>query len=252
MPIHLGVCLLLSTVFSLTLGSHGFASFINPPNSFRANAAIHVESNREDWLPLVQAENLSSQPPVRKLVVEEGSGDIAKTGSNVEIEYIGTLVGEKDWTSQDVVSCWLSELQGLNHLCDIFLEKDIDGSMLMDQTKLTEDFCMNELGISNKIQAKKLVMAAKRIGNQQIDHPAGTEFDSSIQRGKYFSFILSGGKVIKAMDLAVGSMRVGEKAKLVCRSDYAYGSEGLRSSKGDIIVPPFATLCFDLQLIKAE
>ena len=57
--------------------------------------------------------------------------------------------------------------------------------------------------------------------------------------------------MIRAMDLAVSSMSVGERAKLICRSDYAYGSEGLRSAKGDIIVPPFATLCFELKLINA-
>ena len=208
----------------------------------------------EDWIPLVDTENNGngSPSPVMKLVQEAGSGDVPQKGSTVEIEYTGTLVGEKDWSAQDVVSCWLSELQGLNHLSDVFLEKGIDGIMLMDETKFNEDYCLNELGISNKIQAKKLVMAAKRIAKQQEYHVAGTEFDSSITRERNFSFVLGGGKVIKAMDLAVRSMSVGERAKLICRSDYAYGSEGLRSAKGTIIVPPFATLCFELKLITAS
>eukprot|EP00956_Cyclotella_meneghiniana_P007494 scaffold10154_cov63-Cyclotella_meneghiniana.AAC.17 len=190
----------------------------------------------EDWIPLVDTENNGNESPspVMKLVQEVGSGDVPREGSTVKIEYTGTLVGEKDWSAQDVVSCWLSELQGLNHLSDVFLEKGIDGSMLMDEAKFNEEYCLNELGISNKIQAKKLVMAAKRIAKQQQDHVAG------------------GGKVIKAMDLAVRSMSVGERAKLICRSDYAYGSEGLRSAKGNIIVPPFATLCFELKLITAS
>jgi hypothetical protein len=75
----------------------------------------------------------------------------------------------------------------------------------MDETKFTEDFCTNELDISNKIQAKKLVMAARRIAKQQKDHQAGSEFDSSHKRGKNFSFVLGRGKVIKAMDLAVST-----------------------------------------------
>ncbi|EED91092.1 hypothetical protein THAPSDRAFT_35200, partial [Thalassiosira pseudonana CCMP1335] len=81
---------------------------------------------------------------------------------------------------------------------------------------------------------------------------AGTVFDSSEERGKNFSFVLGAAKVIKAMDLLVSTMKVGERAQLICRSDYGYGSEGLRSSKGDVMVPPFATLCFDIKLVSAD
>ena len=247
-------CYLLLYIGLMSSSSSG--GFINVSVSRRScslqSRSVHAAANYNDWIPLVGAENKDSQPPVRKLLIEDGCGDIAQSGSTIEIQYTGTLVGEHEWTTQDVISCWLSELQGLNHLSDIFREKCIDGSMLMDETKFTEEYCLNELGISNKIQAKKLVMAAKRIAKQQLEHQAGTEFDSSITRGKNFSFVLGGGKVIKAMDLIVNTMKVGERAKLICRSDYAYGSEGLRSSKGDVLVPPFATLCFDLKLIKAD
>ena len=44
---------------------------------------------------------------------------------------------------------------------------------------------------------------------------------------------------------------MGERVVVICRSDYGYGKEGLRTSKGDVIVPPFATLCFDLTLVSA-
>ena len=233
--------------------SNGFVNLKQSGNPFLCKlAARNMALNDEEWISLVSTEHDDCQSPVRKLVVEEGTADVLQKGSNVEIEYTGTLLGEKEWTAEDIVSCWLSELQGLDHLSEQFLAKGIDGSMLMDEARFTEEFCANELEIANKIQAKKLVMAAKRVTKQQQDHPAGTEFDSSIKRGKNFSFVLGGGKVIKAMDLAVNSMKVGERAKLVCRSDYAYGSEGLRSRQGDIIVPPFATLCFDLKLVSAD
>ena len=235
-----------------TLGSYGFVSLRKSGLLRPVKSVIDATSDNGDWISLIEVENSGEQSPVRKLVIEEGSGEIARDGSAIEIEYTGTLVGEQDWSAYDVVSCWLSELQGLSHLSDVFLAKGIDGTMLMDEAKFTEDFCMNELEISNKIQAKKLVMAAKRIAKQQQDHETGAEFDSSIKRGKNFSFVLGGGKVIKAMDLVVSTMKVGEQAELICRSDYAYGSEGLRSSKGDIIVPPFATLQFSLKLVKAE
>jgi FKBP-type peptidyl-prolyl cis-trans isomerase len=51
------------------------------------------------------------------------------------------------------------------------------------------------------------------------------------------------------MRLGIENMRVGEKANIICRSDYAYGAEGMRKSNGDVLVPPFATLCFEVSLL---
>ena len=69
---------------------------------------------------------------------------------------------------------------------------------------------MGILGFENKIQAKKLVMASRRLAKQSVDHPPGTAFDSSDARGANYSFVLGRGRVVRAMDLAVRSMRVGE------------------------------------------
>lgn len=216
-------------------------------------ATVSDVADGEEWLPLVDADDEDEFPPVCKHVMEEGGGSGAPpgAGSTVELEYTGTLLGERDWSAMDVVECWLSNLQGLDHLTPRFLDNDIDASVLMDESSFTEEYCMQTLGIENKIQAKKLVMASKRLAKQQEDYPPGYEFDSSASRGKNYSFVLGAGKVIRAMELAVSTMRVGERAMLVCRSDYAYGPEGLRTSKGDVIVPPFATLCFDLRLVSA-
>ena len=68
----------------------------------------------------------SFSPPVKKLVLEEGDGELPTDGSSVEIEYTGTLVGEKEWSAQDVADCWLSELQGLDHLKADFLQNNVD------------------------------------------------------------------------------------------------------------------------------
>lgn len=203
----------------------------------------------EEWIPLVDATGDSEMPAVRKRIMEEGEGDLPQKGSAIELEYAGTLLSETDWSATDVVECWLSQLQGLDHLSSEFLENDIDGSKLLDDSFFTEAYCMDHLGISNKIQAKKLVMAWKRLIRQQEEYPAGTEFDSSASRGKNYSFVLGKGRVIRAMELAVSSMKAGERATLVCRADFGYGADGLRTSKGDVMVPPFATLRFDLKLV---
>ena len=208
---------------------------------------LYASSLSENWIPLVESSNRVS--PVQKLILEEGEGEFPSDGCSVELEYNGTLVSQ-DWSELDVVECWLSKIQGCDHLVPSFLENNIDFTMLTDENVFTEEYCASTLGISNKIQAKKLVMAAKRISKSQADHPPGTVFDSSKERGKNFSFDVGGGKAIKGIDLAVREMRVGEDAYIVCRSDYAYDSEGLRSIKGDVIVPPFATIKLELKRIR--
>jgi len=215
-------------------------------------ASMGGEVPDPEWIPLAgDADDTPASAPVRKRILEEGEGALPTEGSTMELEYTGTLFGEKGWSVKDVAQCWLAELQGLNHFSPQFAEQEIDGEKLMNASFFTEEYCTEDLGASNKIQAKKLVMASKRLIRQQAEYPAGSEFDASKSRGKNYAFALGQGKVIRAMELAVRSMRVGERAEVVCRSDYAYGAEGLRTAKGEVIVPPFAVLCFDLKLVRA-
>lgn len=44
-------------------------------------------------------------------------------------------------------------------------------------------------------------------------------------------------------------MKEGERARFLLRADQAYGKKGLRRGR-DIVVPPFATLKFDIKLLK--
>jgi FKBP-type peptidyl-prolyl cis-trans isomerase FkpA len=71
----------------------------------------------------------------------------------------------------------------------------------------------------------------------------GEQFDSSVTRGKPFSFELGDGQVIKGWDQGVVGMKIGGYRNLIIPSDLAYG----RSGRGPI--PPAATLVFDIQLI---
>ena len=72
----------------------------------------------------------------------------------------------------------------------------------------------------------------------------GTKFDSSVDRGEEFKFTLGAGQVIKGWDTGVAMMTKGEKAKLTCPGDYAYGEAGYPG-----LIPPNATLIFDVELI---
>ena len=87
-------------------------------------------------------------------------------------------------------------------------------------------------------------MRAHYTGTLESD---GSKFDSSRDRGREFTFKIGVGQVIKAWDQGFASMKVGEKAILKCRSDYAYGPSGSPPK-----IPGGATLLFDVELIGFE
>jgi len=75
----------------------------------------------------------------------------------------------------------------------------------------------------------------------------GSKFDSSRDRGKPFKFKIGKGEVIKGWDAGVAQMSVGQRARLICSPDFAYGSKGHPG-----IIPPNSTLTFDVELLRLE
>lgn len=96
---------------------------------------------------------------------------------------------------------------------------------------------------------------------------SGEKFDSSRDRGTPFKFHIGKGEVIKGWDQGVAQvfffkneffrlkcnyfcvfqMSVGQRARLICSPDFAYGSRGHPG-----IIPPNSTLIFDVELLKVE
>jgi len=72
----------------------------------------------------------------------------------------------------------------------------------------------------------------------------GTKFDSSVDRGQPFEFVIGVGQVIKGWDEGVITMKIGGKRKLIIPSQLGYGSRGAGNS-----IPPDATLVFDVELL---
>jgi len=75
----------------------------------------------------------------------------------------------------------------------------------------------------------------------------GMVFDSSYKRKQPIDFVLGIGQVIPGWDEGIQLLQVGDKARFVIPSDLAYGSRGAGG-----VIPPTATLVFDVELMEVK
>lgn len=73
----------------------------------------------------------------------------------------------------------------------------------------------------------------------------GQKFDSSIDRGRPFSFVLGAGKVIKGWDQGLMGMKEGGTRTLHIPAHLAYGPRAIGS------IPPNSNLIFHVELIES-
>jgi peptidylprolyl isomerase len=75
----------------------------------------------------------------------------------------------------------------------------------------------------------------------------GRVFDSSFQRGQPFQFRLGAGQVIRGWDEAFAMFPIGTRAVIILPPSLAYGERGAGG-----VIPPNATLRFDVELVGAQ
>lgn len=116
--------------------------------------------------------------------------------------------------------------------------------------KITEGFEKTASGLYYKITEKGNGKKAEK-GNPVSVHYRGmlldgTVFDSSFKRNQPIEFSVGVGQVIPGWDEGILLLSEGDKAQLVIPSHLAYGAQ-----RAGGVIPPNATLVFDVELVKA-
>ncbi len=154
-----------------------------------------------------------------------------------------TTAGEIINTQLEVVTTANSANPDVNDKQDLAMDSSSESGSNLDQAVTTPS------GLKY-IEIVEGEGAMPETGQTVVVHYTGTledgsKFDSSRDRNRPFSFKIGIGQVIKGWDEGVGSMKVGGRRKLIIPPDLGYGARGAGG-----VIPPNATLNFDVELLK--
>ncbi|MBR9855125.1 MAG: peptidylprolyl isomerase [Algicola sp.] len=120
-----------------------------------------------------------------------------------------------------------------------------------EMEKLAAGFEKTDSGLRYKIIQKGSGAKAEKGKTVSVHYEGalanGQVFDSSYKRNQPIDFALGVGQVIPGWDEGIGLLQVGDKARFVIPSHLAYGSAGAGG-----VIPPNATLIFDVELMKVK
>jgi len=111
----------------------------------------------------------------------------------------------------------------------------------MDTTTTPSGLQYKDLTVGTGEEAREGATAVVHYTGWLLD---GTKFDSSVDRGVPFEFLIGRGRVIRGWDEGVATMSVGGKRELIIPPDLAYGDRGAGG-----VIPPGATLRFEVELL---
>ncbi|AWI75621.1 peptidylprolyl isomerase [Parazoarcus communis] len=112
----------------------------------------------------------------------------------------------------------------------------------MTQTTTASGLIIEDIEVGSGDTASKGQMVSVHYTGWLTD---GSKFDSSKDRNDPFNFPLGKGHVIRGWDEGVEGMQVGGKRKLTIPPALGYGMRGAGG-----VIPPNATLVFEVELLK--
>lgn len=112
----------------------------------------------------------------------------------------------------------------------------------MTQTTTASGLIIEDIEVGSGDAAAKGQMVSVHYTGWLTD---GSKFDSSKDRNDPFNFPLGKGHVIRGWDEGVEGMQVGGKRKLTIPPALGYGMRGAGG-----VIPPNATLIFEVELLK--
>ena len=159
----------------------------------------------------------------------------------ISIEIIRVGNNAKKWNATKAFNKFINDKKDSkeleNKLEILEFEKHIEG---LSKTSSGLYYKINKEGNKNKpLKGQNITVHYK---GMLLD---GTVFDSSIQRDQPIDFTLGIGQVIAGWDEGISLLSEGASAKLVIPSELAYGANGAGG-----VIPPNATLIFEVELLK--
>ncbi|MGB5608379.1 peptidylprolyl isomerase [Eudoraea sp.] len=174
----------------------------------------------------------------QKIVDEIAQGDSI---DSLEIVRIGTEA--KSWNAVEAFKSFESSrelrLQKEKNKAEAELDKVASG---FDKTNSGLRYKILKKGDGNKATKGNTVSV-----HYEGSLTNGQVFDSSYQRNQPIDFQLGIGQVIPGWDEGISLLKVGDKARFVIPSELGYGSAGAGG-----VIPPNATLVFDVELMEVK
>lgn len=117
--------------------------------------------------------------------------------------------------------------------------------------EIAQGFEKTESGLRYKIEEKGNGAKAEKGKTVSVHYTGmltdGSVFDSSHKRNRPIEFPVGMGHVIAGWDEGIGMLREGDRARLVVPSHLGYGQQGAGG-----VIPPNATLVFDVELMEVK
>ena len=123
-------------------------------------------------------------------------------------------------------------------------QEELMGELAQGFEKTSSGLCYKMVSEGNGKKAEKGKTVSVHYKGMLAD---GTVFDSSYKRKQPIEFPLGKGHVIEGWDEGIQMLKEGDKARFVIPSHLGYGSRGAGG-----VIPPNATLVFDVELMKVK